>query len=430
MPQPAPQASPRMPAMVNRVVQFLRFLAHRFDTDRGMESAAALTYTTLLSLVPLMAVTFSAMTAFPIFESLSDEINSFVFDNFVPASGDVLNQHLKDFTANAKRLTGAGLVFLIVVAVLMMATIDRAFAQIFRVHQRRSALSAFLVYWAILTLGPLLIGLSLAVTSYLVSLPVLSQATHTLEGTFKLLSVAPVLISTMGFSLTYWLVPNRPVRFRRALLGGVVAALLFEAAKHIFAWYVTTFPTYEAIYGALAAVPVFLVWIYLSWVITLLGAELTAALADFEHVRDDGELDDSLPALTVAEHILSVLWRAQNAATPLTGEELADRLPSTSVDRVRDLLDRLADAGLLRRDDQEQWFIARDLQQLTMFDLYRIVGEALPAGRSGGLAAAEQALQAALAQTLHERLGADQGLAPVANLAKAASKSSSGSDEA
>lgn len=262
---------------------FLGKILARFLAHGGLERAGSLAYTTLLSLVPLTTVVFAILTAFPVGERVNEKLQEFIFSNFMPASGEVVHQYLLEFSAKASHLSGVGFLVLIVVAVMLVASIDRTFNAIWEVERKRRPLNQFLVYWAVLSLGPLLVGASVLATSELVSLPAVSEATATGFGK-RLLGWLPVFMSAMAFGLIYWLVPNRPVKGWHALLGGGFAAILFEWSKQGFAWYLKTFPTYELIYGALAAIPIFLIWIYLSWIVVLLGAELTYGLGAYGHL--------------------------------------------------------------------------------------------------------------------------------------------------
>jgi membrane protein len=280
----------RLNAGPGKVVRFLRLLVRRFVEDQGLPNAASLTYTTLLSLVPLMTVSLAIFSAFPVSERIAERMQDFVFQNFVPTAGEVLQEYLQQFSAKASKLTGTGAAFLIVTAVMLMVNIDQAINRIWRVSRKRSPIGMFMEYWSILSLGLILVGVSVAATSYLVSMPIFTQAAETMDEVSRMariLNLAPVLVSTLAFTLLYAVVPNRRVPFTHALAGGFLAAVLFELAKRGFAYYVTTFPSYHAIYGALAAVPIFLVWVYFCWVITLLGAEFSACLGIFrdEHCR-------------------------------------------------------------------------------------------------------------------------------------------------
>jgi len=390
---------------------FLRYVATSFARHQGPQNAASLSYSLLLSLVPLMTVTLAVFSAFPMADKAHQVVQQFLFENFVPAAGEVLQTYLFEFSSKASRLSGAGFLFLILVALMMMSTIDRALNTIWEVRHRRSPLHTFLVYWAVLSLGPVLIGASVVATSYLVSLPLLSE---TLGGSRRLLGLAPVLTSMLGFTMLYTLVPNRQVPWRDALIGGLLAALLFELAKRGFAAYITRFPTYEAIYGALAAVPIFLVWVYLSAMIMLLGAEFTRSLGMFRYVP--GGRGSAPLGLGESVRLLGYLGRAQRQGESLTLRTLARLDGGWSAPRVEALLNELQTARLVYRTDSGRWVLARSLASLTLYDLHRVTGFPLPAPGSplwpadarfaSQLDEADQALRQALAVPL-DQLTAD-----------------------
>jgi membrane protein len=369
---------------------FLRLVTHHFIADGGGQHVAALTYTTLLSLVPLMTVVLALFSIFPASERMSEQIENFLFQNFVPAAGEAVQQHLTNFSQKAAQLTGVGFVFLILVALLLMSNIDKAFNAIWHVKKRRPPLAKFTVYWAILSLGPVLIVVSVGVTSYLVSIPLIEQAQAVAMVRSKLLGIMPVLISALAFSLLYALVPNRSVQMRHALLGGLLAALLFELTKRGFALYVTTFPTYEAIYGALAVVPIFLIWIYLSWLVTLFGAEFTYCLGIYredwkEHAEQRGGI------FLLALQLLTLLKSAQRQGLAMTTRQIQAQIPGITEEQIDEALSRLSSAHLAVRTDEKGWALARDLREVRLHDLYRSAPYVLP--DSGNMTEITPALQ-------------------------------------
>ncbi len=358
--------------LMQRQWHFIRLLSARFIEDQGLPSAASLTYMTLLSLVPLMTVSLAVFSAFPVSERVTEEIQDFVFANFIPASGEVLQQYLQQFSQKASQLTGAGFLFLIVVALALMANIDRAFNTIWRVKSKRSSLSQFIVYWSVLSLGPLLIGASMAVTSYLVSIPLFSDAAATLGVGRRLLGLAPLLASATAFTLLYAVVPNRRVPIRHAMAGGVLAAILFEFAKRGFAFYLTSFPAYEAIYGALAAIPIFLVWIYLSWVVTLLGAEFSCCLGIYEDEWSIEESEATGSWLFLAFRLLQRLWRAQQVGDVLSIKQISRELKGGSEERLETILYDLSRASLVLRVEGGGWALGKDMSEVKLIDLYGV----------------------------------------------------------
>ena len=262
--------------------QFAQTVRRRYAEDRCTRVAGALSFTTLLALVPLLAVAVAVLSVFPVFQSWVTSIDEFIYGNFVPAAGEAVQKYLQQFAANAGKLTVWGLLFVIIAALMLMATIEKTFNDIWHVSQTRKRLHRFVAYWALLTLGPVLIGLSLSLTSYLISLPLFAE--QSALGGFRvfLLAMLPVLFEIMAFMLLYTVVPSHPVRLRHALIGGVFAATLFEITKRAFGLFVLHFSSYKVIYGAVAALPVFLIWIYLSWMVILLGAVVTATLPEWK----------------------------------------------------------------------------------------------------------------------------------------------------
>ncbi len=262
-------------------LRLFRWVVQRFREDRCTRVAGALSFTTLLALVPLTAVMFAIFSRFELFQSWMMLVQEFIYGNFVPDSGEAVRLYLQKFAANAGRLTIWGLLLLFLTSLMLMATIERVFNDIWHVPHSRKRLHRFLSYGAVLVLGPMLIGITLSSTSYLVSLPLFSRDA-TLGGLkVFLLTVAPVIFEWLAFWTLYVVVPNYRVRWRHALIGSLFATLTFEIAKRGFVFFVANFANYKAIYGAVAALPVFLIWVYLSWTIILAGAVLTATLPEW-----------------------------------------------------------------------------------------------------------------------------------------------------
>lgn len=266
--------------------QFCVDVVRRFFDDRCTQAAGSLTYTTLLALVPLLTVALTLATAFPIFDRFVERLQDFVLENFLPdtAGIDMIAQQLYDFTERAGQLQAIGLAALGVTAVMMMLTLDDVLNRIFRAARLRPLTQRIAVYLSVLVTGPVLIGASLSMTSFLVAA---SLGALNLDGLAEaVLRFLPFVFTIAALTLLYVVVPNRPVAFRHALAGGVFAGLVFEIAKRGFALYVSGFPTYTLVYGAFATAFVFLLWLYLLWLIVLGGATLSAMLPGFPGITD------------------------------------------------------------------------------------------------------------------------------------------------
>ncbi|MEN4770916.1 virulence factor BrkB family protein [Duffyella gerundensis] len=273
-------------------VTWIKLLWRRIDEDNMTVQAGNLAYVSLLALVPLVAVVFALFAAFPEFSDISHQLKNFIFTNFVPAAGNTIQHYLEQFVANVDKMTAVGAVGLIVTALLLMHAVDCALNAIWRSKKKRPLVFSFAVYWMILTLGPLLAGASLAISSYLLSLRWVN-ATGVTSLVDHMLRLFPLLLSCLAFWLLYSVVPTVRVPPRDALIGALVAGLLFELGKKGFALYVTMFPSYQLIYGVLAVVPILFLWVFWTWCIVLLGAEITATVGDYRQLKQQEQDEKS-----------------------------------------------------------------------------------------------------------------------------------------
>lgn len=260
---------------------FIKLLWQRIMEDRLATSAASLAYTTTLALIPLITVIFFLLSLFPTFIQVTAVIKNFIFDNLVPTTKENIQPYIEQFVANTNRMTLIGFGGLIITSLLLINSIYSALNVIWRTRRRRSIFYNLTIYWAILTLAPLIAGTSIAVSSYIFSLELISQT----EVIGFFIRWLPFLLSILGFWLLYCIVPTEPVPLFESTLGAILAAILFELAKKVFTLYVTSFPIYQLIYGVLSSIPILLIWIYLSWCIILFGAEFSATLTVFRKNR-------------------------------------------------------------------------------------------------------------------------------------------------
>jgi len=370
----------------------------RLVADRCLSIAGSLSYTTLLSIVPLAAVGLAAFSAFPVFEGVQETLQKFIFQNFVPAASEAVRQQFTRFVANTGQLTAIGIVVLMITALMLLSTIEDTFNVIWRQTQSRAFGLRFLTYWAILTLSPLLLGASLAVSSYIFTVTEVLQLEILKGPAGFFLRLLPFILSVVAFALLYIVMPNRRVGWRDALAGAITAALLFQALKLLFLLYVTNFPSFETIYGAVSAVPLFLVWMYLTWCAVLVGAELAAAIPEWRQrsQRARRVALDPTGTLTLAVGLLAVAHSGQARGEAYEDEELAAQT-DTDLDRAAALIDRLVAARYFARSKDEKLLVARDLRQATLYELMADLGLVVAPASGAAPTEAEKSVSGRLA---------------------------------
>lgn len=351
-------------------IGFVGFVAARFRQDRCADMASSLTFTSLLSLVPLITIVLTLFSAFPQFAAFSEHAKEIILSNMVPETGGrIISQYMEQFAENAARLTAVGIVFLGVTAMLMIYNIDHAFNTIWRVTRQRTVIQRVLVYWAVLTLAPLLVGGSLSMTSWLINMSVgkLSSFSPLLVALFKII---PLLLATLAFTFLFRVVPNRYVPLQHAFIGGVVSAIAFEAMNRAFALYISSFPTYKLVYGAFASIPIFLLWLYLSWLTVLLGAALTASLS---HWRSKNGVHPLSPELKLYYSlcILRLLNEGLRSGVAQTLPMLSKEL-RLGYDSLEELLEKMATIRLVQRMIGHSWVMIRAPEHVQAIELYRL----------------------------------------------------------
>ena len=379
------------------ILAFFRYAAGRFVDDRCTAAAAGLTYTSLLSMVPLMTISIAIFAAFPAFAGLRQTAQDFVFDRLVPQVGDQVSEYLQQFTANAGQLTAVGIVGLVVTSVLLLATIEASFNNIWRAQESRPLLVRILSFWAILTLTPLLFGAGLSLTLRFVD----SAGANGLSFLSVLTGSLPWVLAFLGLLVVYQIIPNRPVRWSDSAAGAFVAASLFEISKALFGSYLAASPIYQTLYGALATVPIFLVWVYLVWSIVLLGAVVAASLPEWRGGRKVGSVLDKLlagPKLTLAVAVMRELQVAQKLGVGVTQRTLMRRIP-VGLALLDGILFQLREAHFVERTAGGAWLLTRDPGATTVFDLIRGLGIGMrgPIGHIPGIEGAWQDRLARLA---------------------------------
>lgn len=405
---------------------FTRYGIGRFVADGCLTGAGALSYTTLIALVPVTAIALAVLSAFPVFADMRDQLLATVFRSFVPEVGVEVEWWLRYFAGTSVRTTAIGIVALAIAVVLLLATIEDQLHHIWRVESPRPWLQRILAYWAVLTLGPVLLAVSFSLPSYLDILAARtgldSQAIGRAPTVQTLLRLLPIALETVTFTLVYALIPNCAVRWREAVAGAVVVAALMEGLKAGFGLYVGHLSSYRAVYGALAAIPIFLLWMYLAWSVVLFGAVIAAALPQW---RADERAKDATPSahrLGLCLALLAELAAQQRQGGTLATAALAERL-GVATAAVEDDLGLLRQAGMVAAADGG-WVLARALEGLRLIDLYRALGLPLASALSGEgaypwearIASALQKIAAAenasLSLSLGELVGAGAPVAP------------------
>lgn len=355
-----------MKTAVRDLFHFARYVTVKFRQDKCTQMAASLTFDTLLSLVPLITIALTLFSAFPVFADFSEQIKHFLLTNMLPETGGkMISRYVEQFAESATKLTAVGLVFLAITAMLMMVTIDNAFNTIWRVPKPRPLLKRVLVYWAVLTLAPLLIGASLSLTSWLVGLSIGYAKQAPIFGMVTL-KVVPVILTTLAFSLLFRVVPNRYVPVNHALIGGVVAAAAFESMNRGFGFFIAHIPTYKLVYGAFASIPIFLLWIYLSWLTILSGALIAASLSRWRH--------KGVQQLNAASRFYFAVRMLEKMQAGLASGEVQTLLSLSNslqlaFEETELILDKLLRANMVRKLSGTGWSMVRDAEHISLHEL-------------------------------------------------------------
>ena len=264
-------------AMARRLGMDALHMLRAFTAHHCLTSAASLSFTSLLAIVPLAAIGIAILSAFPVFAGVGDMLTEFVLKNFTPNANAAIHETFRNFVVNADNLTGFGILFLIFTSTMLLYEVEITFSEIWQVQEKRTLVARMTIFWTFMSLGPILLGLGLSVSAPWFA-SVLTGDGAAAQSIGLLTYLLPVTLEIAGFTLLYMVLPNVPVRFRHAAIGGVIAGLLFEVLKFGFGIYIRNFAAYDAIYGALSALPVFLIWTYLSWAVILFGGVVAAEL--------------------------------------------------------------------------------------------------------------------------------------------------------
>jgi len=380
-PQKLSRLPGRLPQFLVDLASFFVYAARRFVADGMMLSAGALTFSTLLALVPLMVIAFAILSGFAAFDPARERMEALFFSIFVPEVGAEVGNYLAEFSRNAANLTALGIVALAVTAVMLLWTIEATLNQIWRVETPRSIGVRVLIYWTVLTMGPLLLGASFVMTSG--TFTTISQWARDGFGMARTEDALPtlgmffaLLTQSLTFTLLFKIVPARPVRLRDATVGGLIGGVGVQVLRWSFDIFLTRGSTYETVYGAVAILPIFLFWLYLSWMIVILGAVVAASLPDWWKTRDALPNQRVNPAqkLEAAIAVLAVLAQHARQGSTASQEQLQEIGPLSIRD---DLFTHLHSAGYLVVTQDDRVGLLRDLHITSVADLARDLGLSL-----------------------------------------------------
>lgn len=395
-----------------RIAGFAQFVLQRLVAGRCLETAGSLTYTTLLAIVPLFTIALTLFAAFPMFGNYSGKFKSFILTNLVPdASGKIIGVYMHQFSENAERLTALGMIGLTATALLLMFNIEKTLNQIWGAPKSRNLVSRTLIYWATLTLGPLLIGLSISLASWLSgALP------DGMPGIgFSILKLGPWLLVFLSLAMIFLVVPNCYVPRSHALIAAFCTAIALDLMKLLFSLYIKQFGTFKLVYGAFASFPIFLLWLYVSWVILLAGAVLSACLS---YWRNDAWKWDSKQGSRFEQALLILLTLAQ---AHRHGEILhlndLRRRAGLGIDATNQLLESMAKKKWVDASRHGRWLLAIDLKQIRLLDIFEHMQTPLAAAKERALEPCMSQLRRDLQMTLEAYLAQRENQTQPANSA-------------
>jgi membrane protein len=353
-----------------RAIAFFRFLGRRFLDDELFQAAGALSFTTLFALVPLSMVVFGVLSAFEAMRPLSSQLADYVFSNYVPGAARSAQDYLlQTAAANKGKLTATGVVALVVSVLVTLTSVETTFNNIWRVKAARPKLGRFLVYWTVLTLGAVLAAASLALSARFFALAVFAtRAGHVLES--MMLQLAPITIEVAAFATLFRVVPHRTVKWRHAFSGALLATFGFEVGKWGMGIYLGSFDGYSRIYQQLAIIPIFMLWIYMGWLAILLGASFAASLSAFRYQPVSQRLPEGYEIYGLLR-LLARFNEVRKEGRGLHSDDIEQLEPMLTDALVQQMLAQLCTINVVRRAEDGEWLLARDLHDLTLAELYQ-----------------------------------------------------------
>ena len=355
-------------------IQFIRFVLYRFEADRCRESAGSLTYTTLFAIVPMLTVFLVIVSSIKALEPARQQMQTWIYSNFLPKTSIAFDKALNAFTENSSNLTIIGILFLFFTTVMMLSSIELAFNRIWRVRQARGGIVGFMRYWTIISLGPIILGTAFVLSSTVASMNLLSNtvAGYQFDFAYVLLFISFAL-TCLGFSLLYWTIPNRSVPIKSAFIAGVFSGVVFELLKNLFGFIMSNFTSYQLVYGAFAALPVFLLWIYTSWIVVLLGVQISYAITAFH----SDKTTKRHPILMLLD-VLELFHQKQKLGGTVSDREAMDILGRGEIGKWPYFIELLEKQNLITRTDSNEFVLIRNLEQVDLWQFVKNLPYALP----------------------------------------------------
>ena len=364
----------KLPFYDKKWFQFVIFVLKRFESNHCREQAGSLTYTTLFAVVPMLTVFLVIISSIKALEPARQQLQQLIYSNFLPKTSIAFDTALNSFTEKSSNLTIIGVLFLFVTTVLMLTSIETAFNRIWRVKETRNGIVGFMRYWTIISLGPILLGSAFAISSTLASMSVLSNnfAGYEVNGA-ALLWIISFGLTIFGFFALYWTIPNRSVPIRSAMIAAIFSAVAFELVKNLFGFVMSNFTSYELVYGAFAAVPIFLLWIFISWNIVLLGVEVSYALTAFH----SNKVQTRHPVLMLLD-ILELFYKKQKLGESVKDVEVLDILGRGEIGHWPTYVVLLEQQNLIKRTDTDELVLVRNLDHIDFWSFYKDLPYTLP----------------------------------------------------
>lgn len=362
------------PFMKHAWFRFIRFVISRFEADRCREKAASLTYTTMLSIVPMFTVLLVILSSVPALQKAKGQIQQLIYDNLLPSSGLQVSNYIDSFADKSSSLTLMGIAFLFITTIMMLSKIEGAFNRIWHVPNSGTDIIGIMRYWTLISLGPIILGTAFILSSTVASLSFLNQQVAGYAIDWEIwVKILSFLLTLAGFTAIYWFVPNTRVPFKSAAIAGAVIGTLFELLKTAFGSIMANFTSYELIYGAFAALPVLLLWIYLSWCLILAGVEISRAISVFST-----EHRPSRHPFVVLLTVLGVLYQNQKLGKSTHELQLKHQLSRIELDDWHQYEQHLHEQDLIAQTASGDYLLKRNLSELSLWEFYKNLPYALP----------------------------------------------------